>query len=388
VQPIGDFASRGITGVDVGYGAPWEGNGWRLHGWRNRPCCFLHFDVFVRHEGARFIPSGARPASMAGHRGLLVEAHEGSFYGNGLYWANHVRFLWRQDGIPYVATLHTFGERPTERLLARIVSGLRPVADLSRSRPQGTRVGVTPNAIVSGARSIWVAALGDMTSNFHGTVYGIDRRSGRVKNRLRVGAGPHALTQLDGALWTATYNAVTRIQIRTGKPIAIIDTGGWPRALAAGAKAIWVVNASPFVRRGSLTRLDPRTNRASTPLALGRSPVAVATTRDAVWVVDELDGTLTRVDPSAWGADRPHSPRSPTRSGSQIRATVRSRESMRTRTAWWPPSASAKHREPSRSEPGPSGLPAREAGASGGSTGQPTGRNRLPEVSATRWRSP
>src|SRR5919201_6460726 len=48
VTPMGDFVGRRITGVDIAYGAPWEEDGWRAHRWRNRPCCFLHFDVFRR----------------------------------------------------------------------------------------------------------------------------------------------------------------------------------------------------------------------------------------------------------------------------------------------------------------------------------------------------
>jgi hypothetical protein len=85
VTPIGDFVRGRIAGVDIGYGAPWEGACWTAHRCRNRPCCFLHFDVFRRPPGSRAIPPRARLAALGGWRGLLVSAHEGEFYGNGLY---------------------------------------------------------------------------------------------------------------------------------------------------------------------------------------------------------------------------------------------------------------------------------------------------------------
>ena len=63
------FRNRTFSGISIGYGAPWEpdsGPDWRLHLWRNRPCCFLHFEVFWRRPGKRHVPVGARrPTSAA-----------------------------------------------------------------------------------------------------------------------------------------------------------------------------------------------------------------------------------------------------------------------------------------------------------------------------------
>lgn len=120
-------------GVSVGYGAPWEpdsGPDWQLHLWRNRPCCFLHFEVFRRHEGPQHVPAGAVAAELGGRKGLVKDATTYgvmSRTGDYLYWANHTRFLWRENGIPYVATLHRFGTKDdTRALLGRLVRELRP----------------------------------------------------------------------------------------------------------------------------------------------------------------------------------------------------------------------------------------------------------------------
>lgn len=128
------YRHRAAGGLTFGYGAPWEpdsGPDWRSHLWRNRPCCFLHFEVFRRAGGARQIPAGARPATMGGRHGLLKDATSwglASPAGDYLYWPNHTRFLWRENGVDYVATLHRFGStRETRALLARLMRELRPV---------------------------------------------------------------------------------------------------------------------------------------------------------------------------------------------------------------------------------------------------------------------
>ncbi len=130
------YRKRTIGGVNIGYGAPWEpdsGPDWRKHLWRNRPCCFLHFEVFRRRQERSQIPAGAIPATLGGHRGLLKDA---SSYGlssadDYLYFPNHTRFLWHENGVAYVATLHRFGTRQeTRALLSRLMRQLRPVSEL------------------------------------------------------------------------------------------------------------------------------------------------------------------------------------------------------------------------------------------------------------------
>jgi hypothetical protein len=137
------YRQRTFSGVSIGYGAPWEpdsGPDWRIHLWRNRPCCFLHFEVFWRQEGPRHVPVGARPAALGGRRGLLKDATSWGTVSpdnDHLYWANHTRFLWRENGVPYVATLHRFGtKRETRALLGRLIRELRPV---SAPLPQQSR---------------------------------------------------------------------------------------------------------------------------------------------------------------------------------------------------------------------------------------------------------
>lgn len=116
------------------YGAPWEpdsGPGWRQHLWRNRPCCFLHFDLYRRLNGPRLIRSGSRLATLGGKRGLLADAAGYSMAcgvgSRGVYFCNHTAFAWRERGTWYIATLHYFGKSQTRLLLGRIIRELAPI---------------------------------------------------------------------------------------------------------------------------------------------------------------------------------------------------------------------------------------------------------------------
>jgi hypothetical protein len=122
-------------GISFAYGVPWEpssGPDWRQHAWRNRPCCFLHFDLWHALRGIPTFPDTARRATLSGRKGDLAPAAGAGMAcgaGNaGLYFCNHVRFRWKQGGSWFVATLHSFGNRETTALLGRIIRELRPIA--------------------------------------------------------------------------------------------------------------------------------------------------------------------------------------------------------------------------------------------------------------------
>jgi YVTN family beta-propeller protein len=304
VQATGDFFRRRIAGVDISYSGPWEGPGWRAHQWRNRPCCFLHFDVFRRAPGRKAIPKKARPVTLGGKDGLLAAGSESTYYGNGLYYANHVRFLWRERGVNWVATLHTFGERGTERLLGRLIASLRPVNSLHAPKRPGLPVGQTPNAIAGRAGEVWVASLGTLGSaasdSEYGTVSRISSTTGNITGRVHPsgGGGPHALALSRGAVWVATYAGVVRLDPRSLKRVAFVRVGR-PKALVSPlGERVWVANAYPFQKNGSLVSIDPdRGARVGRRIPLGKAPRALAAGAGALWVVDELEGTLTRVDP-------------------------------------------------------------------------------------------
>ena len=130
----GRNGSAVLVGTSFAYGAPWEpasGPNWRAHLWRNRPCCFLHFEIWRALAGKPTFPSTAQPASLGGHRGDLARA---TGYGlacgpgdAGVFFCNHTRFRWQANGVWFIASLHRFGSMgETQALLNRLIRQLRP----------------------------------------------------------------------------------------------------------------------------------------------------------------------------------------------------------------------------------------------------------------------
>jgi hypothetical protein len=124
-----------LAGMSFSYGAPWEpgsGAGWQDHVWRNRPCCFLHFELWKSLRGQPAFPEKSRRAVIGGRLGDLAPSSGFGMAcgpGNaGVFFCNHTRFRWRAGNTWYVASLHRFGaERETASLLGRILRTLRPV---------------------------------------------------------------------------------------------------------------------------------------------------------------------------------------------------------------------------------------------------------------------
>ena len=68
-----------------------------------------------------------------------------------------------------------------------------------------------------------------------------------------------------------------------------------PRALAAGAGAIWVANTGD----GTVSEVDPATaTTVGRPIAIGGRPTDVAAQAGEVWVIDNFGGRLIPIDPS------------------------------------------------------------------------------------------
>jgi hypothetical protein len=137
---MGRGAGRESVGVSFGYGAPWEPSdvnpAWRQRLWANRPCCFLHLEVFRWQRGRADPPPQAVPATLGGRRGLYAPALSLGMgcRGNGGNFCNHAAFFFRAHGVRYVVTLHHFAPLETRALLARLVAELVPARSLALPR--------------------------------------------------------------------------------------------------------------------------------------------------------------------------------------------------------------------------------------------------------------
>jgi YVTN family beta-propeller protein len=230
----------------------------------------------------------------------------------GLYFGNHVRFFFRERGVSYVVTLHSFGNRETTALLGQLIAELRPISALRVPLPpiHGTTVHIGssgPRAIAADAGTLWVLTREqpiDPAAPWSGTraaLLRLDPNAGTLRMRMTIDGDMRGVAATDDAVWVAAGRSnkgvVLRIDPKTKRVIAQIHTGTWPAALAADAKGVWVVNTAPFFKRGTLVRIRTATNRAEgRPVPLGRAPSAVALGAGAVWVADAIEGTVRRID--------------------------------------------------------------------------------------------
>jgi hypothetical protein len=300
-----------LEGISFGYSAPWEpgsGPGWRSHLWANRPCCFLHFELFHSLEGRPPIPGTARAARLGGHSGLFAPAGGAGLNcpGNtGAFFCNHARFFWRARNGWYVATLHDFGARGTRELLDRIVRELRPPSSLRAVPPHvfgSVRVGGFPNAVAAGTSFVWVMG----SDRRGGYLTRIATVSSAVTARLRLPVGSEracGLALKRGSLYAAARGSVIRVDSRTGRLRGRLRVG-LPGCIAADAHAVWVTSPE----RGAVYRITPdgRTRHAASL----RRPIGIAEGLGSIWVAG-MGGELVRIDATGRVVDRRRVPGHP-----------------------------------------------------------------------------
>jgi YVTN family beta-propeller protein len=122
----------------------------------------------------------------------------------------------------------------------------------------------------------------------------VDAASGRVVGDVPVGAQPSAIAAGAGAVWVAnaTEGTVSRIDPST-RQVQTIQVTGTPVSLAVGLGAVWVVNADGR----TVIQINPAANKVVDTISVGNGPEGVAVGAGGVWVANSLDDTVTRIDP-------------------------------------------------------------------------------------------
>jgi streptogramin lyase len=100
-------------------------------------------------------------------------------------------------------------------------------------------------------------------------------------------------TPTRATLWVArsSENEIVKLDSE-GNVLARIDACCSPRAVAAGAGAVWFTTDT-----GMVLRVDPATDRLAASIPVGTRPGVITTGGDAVWVADADAHQLVRVDP-------------------------------------------------------------------------------------------
>ena len=93
----------------------------------------------------------------------------------------------------------------------------------------------------------------------------------------------------------ATANTIAVIDSRHAAVSGVLNAGGPPGAIAAGAGAIWETDTAD----GLLLQIDPARHEIER-IPVGRNPTGVAVGGGEVWVVNQLDRTLSEVNGRAF----------------------------------------------------------------------------------------
>jgi YVTN family beta-propeller protein len=147
-------------------------------------------------------------------------------------------------------------------------------------------VGRSPSGIAIGDGAVWVTNAAD------GTVDRIDVETNTVSQTLAAGSSPAGIAVGDGSLWVADQVGAALMQIDPVSGDADpVELDGLPSAVAFTPEGVWVT-----VSPGGVARVEG--GRVTVDADVGQGPSAVAFAFDSIWVANELDASVTRVEPS------------------------------------------------------------------------------------------
>ena len=171
-------------------------------------------------------------------------------------------------------------------------NGLVAVSTATGRLVAATPLGGAPEAVSTGANSVWVADPGA------GAVMRIDPGSGTAVDRILLGGEPGSIVSGGGAIWVASSVAatVTRIDPATeGVTQTITLPGANLGAIGFGAGRLWVTDS---VAR-ELFEIDPARGSLERTLPLDLQPSAVAVADGAIWVAGYNDATVEKINPAS-----------------------------------------------------------------------------------------
>lgn len=161
------------------------------------------------------------------------------------------------------------------------------------TRSDTIEVGSSPSGIAIGEGSVWVTSAGD------GTVTRIDPETGIPTKTFRAGAGPAGVAVGGGAIWVAdgVGASLLRIDPASGRS-DVVELDGLPTSVTFADEGVWVA-----VAPAEAVLVDPDDLRVTLSQPTGARPTAIVRAFDSIWVANDVDGTVSRLDPST-GTER------------------------------------------------------------------------------------
>ena len=145
-------------------------------------------------------------------------------------------------------------------------------------------------SIAVGSRIVWIRLLDALAR--------IDPATDTLLKQVRLPSGTAGVVGPGpafgaGAVWAVVKDSVVRVDPITGD-VATIPLDGSGDSVAVGSGAVWVIDNLG----GTITRIDPRTNEITGHASLTGNLSEVVTGGGLVWVLDASAGAVTPIDPT------------------------------------------------------------------------------------------
>lgn len=153
-------------------------------------------------------------------------------------------------------------------------------------------LGTPSDVLVSADDSTVWAAVSDT-----GEVVRIDASTFEVTDRVTVGAGPKALTLVDGVLWVTNNSegTVAAVDVETLAVLATVPVGPGPTAVEVYSDSAWV----SVTDAGELVQLDRDTYEVITRTPLGSSnrggPTGMTVGAGSLWIAMQGERSVVRL---------------------------------------------------------------------------------------------
>jgi ABC-type branched-subunit amino acid transport system substrate-binding protein/predicted Ser/Thr protein kinase len=171
-----------------------------------------------------------------------------------------------------------------------------------------------PSELAVGEGALWVGIAGgrgDGGANATVRVAQMDPDDGRITGTARLRgdegvypvAGTPRLAVGKGAVWAANPDgSVSRIDAKSGRVVATIETKNVAWTIAAGDEGVWYLG---FDGPTGVTEIDTRRNRQGRTIPVGASGLmGVAVGGGSVWAAADQDGVVWRIVPDRSAGQR------------------------------------------------------------------------------------
>jgi YVTN family beta-propeller protein len=123
----------------------------------------------------------------------------------------------------------------------------------------------------------------------------IDQHGGAVRSVVDTGGQPGGIASGAGATWVTDSANDLLLHIDRKGAVERIPVGHGPTGVAVGDGAVWVVNQLDR----TVSQINPAALKQVTTIPVGNSPSAISFGAGSVWVANTADNTISRIDPAA-----------------------------------------------------------------------------------------